>query len=280
MNLITVDQAKCAKCGICISECPEQALKLGENGPEEVFPQNCIACGHCVAVCPREAIDNKKTPLVDQTSSKKLPKLSPEEAENFLRTRRSIRTYKAAPVPREQLIQLVNIAHYAPTGSNLQGVSYKIIDNKDVINRAVAIAVEGLESDAQLSQGRDNFFQPYHEQGIDTILRGAPTLVLAIADKNFPRGRENSILSLAYLELYAPTLGLGSCWAGIFEKIALKDHSPMLKLFDIPEGKKITGAVMVGYPKYRYPRLVERNPLEVSFYESDAGNIPLVAPAN
>ncbi|AIQ11299.1 nitroreductase family protein [Paenibacillus durus] len=269
MNLITVDQAKCAKCGICINECPEQALKLGDNGPEEVYPQNCIACGHCVAVCPREAIDNKKTPLADQTSSRNLPKLSPEEAENFLRSRRSIRSYRNAPVPREKLIQLVNIAHYAPTGSNLQGVSYKIIDNKDVINRAVAIAVEGLENDAGLSQGRNNFFKPYHEQGIDTILRGAPALVLAIADENFPRGRENSILSLAYLELYAPTLGLGSCWAGIFEKIALQDHSPMLKLFNIPEGKKITGAVMVGSPKYRYPRLVDRNPLEFSFYESD-----------
>ncbi|NGM83879.1 4Fe-4S dicluster domain-containing protein [Paenibacillus sp. 7124] len=273
MSLIMVDEDKCAKCGICVNECPEQALKLGENGPEEVYPQNCIACGHCVAVCPREAIDNEKTPLANQESSKKLPKLSPEEAENFLRSRRSIRSYKAAPVPREKLIQLVNIAHYAPSGSNLQGVSYIIIDNKDVINRAVAMTVEELEKDTPLNKGRDNFFKPYHEQGIDTILRGAPALVLAIADENFPRGRENSILSLTYLELYAPTLGLGSCWAGIFEKIALKDHSPMLKLFNIPEGKKITGAVMVGSPKYRYPRFVDRNPLEVSFYESDTETI-------
>lgn len=273
MSLIMVDEDKCAKCGICVNECPEQALKLGENGPEEVYPQNCIACGHCVAVCPREAIDNEKTPLANQESSKKLPKLSPEEAENFLRSRRSIRSYKAAPVPREKLIQLVNIAHYAPSGSNLQGVSYIIIDNKDVINRAVAMTVEELEKDTQLSKGRDNFFKPYHVQGIDTILRGAPALVLAIADENFPRGRENSILSLTYLELYAPTLGLGSCWAGIFERIALKDHSPMLKLFNIPEGKKITGAVMVGSPKYRYPRFVDRNPLEFSFYESDTETI-------
>ncbi|MDT3427741.1 nitroreductase/NAD-dependent dihydropyrimidine dehydrogenase PreA subunit [Paenibacillus forsythiae] len=273
MSLITVDQDKCAKCGVCISECPEQALKLGDKGPEEVYPQQCIACGHCVAVCPKGAIDNKRTPLANQASSRSLPKLSPEEAESFLRSRRSIRSYKAAPVPREKLIQLVNIAHYAPSGSNLQGVSYKIIDNKDIIDRAVAMTVEGLERDERFSQRRDNFFKPYHEQGIDTILRGAPALVLAIADKNFPRGRENSILSLAYLELYAPTLGLGSCWAGIFENIALQEHSPLLKLFNIPEGKKITGAVMTGYPKYRYPRFVDRNPLDVSFYESGTETI-------
>lgn len=42
----------------------------------------------------------------------------------------------------------------------------------------------------------------------------------------------------------------------------------MLKLFNIPEDKKITGAIMVGYPKHNYPRLVDRNSLEVTFYES------------
>jgi len=43
------------------------------------------------------------------------------------------------------------------------------------------------------------------------------------------------------------------------------ENSPLLKLFNIQEGKKITAAVMVGYPKYSYKRLVERNPLEVTF---------------
>ena len=96
-------------------------------------------------------------------------------------------------------------------------------------------------------------------------MRGASCLILATADVDFPRGRENSIFSLAYLELYAPTLGLGSCWAGMFERIALKDNSPILKLFNIPKDKKITGAVIVGYPKYTYPRLVDRNPLKFTF---------------
>ncbi|WP_257791114.1 hypothetical protein [Clostridium botulinum] len=42
----------------------------------------------------------------------------------------------------------------------------------------------------------------------------------------------------------------------------------MFELFNIPKDKKITGAVIVGYPKYNYPRLVNRNPLEVTFYQS------------
>lgn len=42
----------------------------------------------------------------------------------------------------------------------------------------------------------------------------------------------------------------------------------MLELFNIPKGKKITAAVIVAYGKYNYPRLVDRNPLEVTFYQS------------
>ena len=263
MNLTTVNKEKCVKCGFCVNVCPEQVFILGENGPEEVCPENCIACGHCVAVCPKEAIDNMKTPLANQISAKKIQKFSPKEAGNFLRSRRSIRSYKETPVPREKLIDLVKIAHFAPTGHNLQGISYMIIDDRKLLDEAVKLVAEELEKDNLLS----DFIKPYHEEGIDTILRGAPCLILATADKDFLRGRENSIFSLTYLELYAPTLGLGSCWAGIFERIALKENSPLLKLFNISKEKKFTGAVMVGYPKYTYPRLVDRNPLEFTFLD-------------
>ena len=106
----------------------------------------------------------------------------------------------------------------------------------------------------------------YRENKVDTILRGAPSIILTLADKNFSRGRENSIFSLTYLELFAPSLDLGSCWAGLFEIYARSENSPLHKLLNLPEEKQITGCVMVGYPKYRYKRFAERQPLSVSFY--------------
>jgi hypothetical protein len=36
-------------------------------------------------------------------------------------------------------------------------------------------------------------------------------------------------------------------------------------LFNIPQDKVITGAVMVGYPKYTFKRLADRNPLDVTW---------------
>jgi len=269
MDLITINKEECTKCGICVKECPRLVLSMGKEGPEALAPQDCFACGHCVAVCPNEAIDNIRTPLLHQLDVKKYPKLGAEEAEHFLRSRRSIRCYKKTAVPREDLLKLVDVAHLAPTGSNSQGVSYVIVDDKKTLETSVEIVIKCLENDAVLCKRFPSYIKGYREEGIDTILRGAPDRILTTANMDFPRGRENSVLSLAYLELYVPTLGLGSCWAGVFEICALSDNSPMLKLFKIQEGKKITGAVMVGYPQYSYKKMVDRDPLDVTFYKCE-----------
>lgn len=264
MSLICVNESKCIRCGICAAECPTMVLSMNPNGPEAVHSEQCIACGHCVAVCPHAALDHELTPLERQVDIQGLPVLDKESAARFLRSRRSIRSFKNTPVPRETLLELVDMARLAPTGSNGQGVSFLIVEDKKIIEEAAKIVVDWLE-DIPISQYFSVMLQAFREKGIDTVLRDAPHLVLALANADFPRGRENSVFSLAYLELFAPALGLGSCWAGIFELCAFRGHEPLLNLFPIPEGKKITGAVMVGVPKYRYQRLPERNPLEVAF---------------
>lgn len=268
MSLITVNQEKCIKCGMCVVECPTGVLKLEATGPKEVNPNSCLECGHCVAICPKEAIDNKKSPLVMQSKIEEVPKLSPEEAKNFIRARRSIRSYKNTSVEREKLMQLVDVAHLAPTASNSQGISYLIVDDKKTIELAVEECINWFENDATWSKMLAGMIKGYRENKVDTILRHAPSIILTLADEDFYNGRENSILSLSYLELYAPSLGLGSCWAGIFEICARSENSPINKIFNIPEKKKITGVVMVGYPKYSYKRFTERQPLSASFYNN------------
>ena len=241
------------------------------NGPEVIFSQNCIACGHCVAVCPKSAIDNHRSPLAEQVEINEHKKFNQEEAEFFLRSRRSIRSYKNEPVPKEKLLKLVEIANYAPTGSNTQGVSYLIVDDKEILKKASDITVDYLEKSPSVRPALRKILTPliekYHETSSDSVLRGAPALVVATADKNFIQGRANTISCLSYLELFAPYLDLGSCWAGLFEHCAMSENSPIPELFNIPENMLITGAVMVGYPKYQYQRLVERNPVDAKFLD-------------
>lgn len=268
MSLICVEQEKCTKCGMCTKVCPN-ILEMGENGPKAKYPALCIGCGQCVAVCPQAAIDNTLAPLSNQITLDKSLNFGAKAVAQFLRSRRSIRHYKQTAVPREQLLELVNIARFAPTAGNGQGVSYTIVEDKAVLQKATELTMEWMKSQTGGNTAIHRSFakqvQTYSENGIDTILRNAPHIILATTPKGMPRGRENTIFSLAYLELYAPSLGLGSCWAGLLEMCLFDKYQPLLDLFNIPKEKEITGAVMVGYPLYRYQRMVDRNPLDVAW---------------
>jgi len=266
MSNIIVNEKKCIKCGICLKECPVYVLHMGENGPEETPGSACNACGHCVAICPNAAMDNEKAPLAQQVDVRDITKLDEQQAEYFLRSRRSIRTYQKKSVSRENLSKLVNIARLAPTAGNSQSISFAIVENKQLIEKASEITIQILENSA-FRQQLEKTIRSYRDDGVDSIFHDAPNLIIATADKNFPHGRNNAISCLTYLELYAPTLGLGSCWAGMFEHCASVENSPLLKLFNISKEKMVVGAVMVGYPKYRYRRLVDRNPLDVTFID-------------
>lgn len=263
MNLIKVNQSLCVKCGTCTKVCPTTALYMKEDGPKN-NNNSCIACGQCVAVCPYGALDNIKAPLSDQVDIKDFKNLDSKTAEYFLKSRRSIRCYKNTSVPYEELLKLVNIARFAPTASNSQGVSYIIVKDKKILEKSTEIIVKWMEDNIELHWSFSIHINNYRKNGIDSILRDAPHLILATASKNFKNGRENSISALSYVELFAPTLGLGSCWAGLFEFCAFLNYKPLLNLFNIPKDKAITGALMVGYPKYKYKRLVDRNKLDVT----------------
>ncbi|MBC2458852.1 nitroreductase family protein [Clostridium beijerinckii] len=271
MDLITVNQSTCVKCGLCSNVCPSGVLSMNENGPIAIHPDNCITCGHCVAVCPSSSIDNIKTPLSNQLYLESFPIIDSSTAESFLRSRRSIRCYKEAKVPQQALLKLVNIARFAPTASNTQGLSYIVIKNKKILQQAASIVVEWMEDQLKNSPSPHWSFsrhvKNYREAGEDSILRNAPHIILATSTKDFKNGIKNTISAFSYLELFATTLGLGSCWAGLFEMCAFSNYKPLLELLQIPDNKVITGAVMVGYPKYKYRKIVDRNPLEVEFLD-------------
>ncbi|MCK5082632.1 MAG: 4Fe-4S binding protein [Candidatus Omnitrophica bacterium] len=46
---------KCEGCGVCISECPAEAISM-EGRHAVIDQEKCIKCGTCRSVCPCEAI--------------------------------------------------------------------------------------------------------------------------------------------------------------------------------------------------------------------------------
>ncbi len=85
-------------------------------------------------------------------------------------------------------------------------------------------------------------------------------------DKSYGFGAEDGALALSYLELFAPAMGLGSCWAGYFYS-AVNAYPPLFEALGLPSDHLAHGAVMVGYPKLKYRRLPLRNAPRVRYLQ-------------
>jgi nitroreductase len=96
------------------------------------------------------------------------------------------------------------------------------------------------------------------DEGYDRICRGAPHIIVAHGDKDWGFGAEDCALALSLLDLYATSLGMGACWAGYLYS-AINDHPPLFKALDLPSDHLAFGAIMVGYPKFKYHRIPVRN---------------------
>ena len=273
MDLFQVDSQKCRRDGICAAECPARII---EKPTREDFPvpaadasDFCLRCGHCVAVCPHGALSLSWLSPEDCPPVKEELALSPEQAEQFLRSRRSIRTFREKPVERETLEKLLDLGCHAPSAKNNQTWHFLVVENSSEVRRLAGMVVEwmtGFMESSPVRAGELGFVRVVKswDEGYDRICRGAPHMVIVHGERNWPFGVEDCTLALSYLELYATALGLGTCWAG-YLYTAVNQHPPLFKRLALPPEHRVYGAMMLGYPRYKYPRLPLRNPPRVTW---------------
>jgi nitroreductase/ferredoxin len=245
MGLLIVDEGKCKKDGLCAKECPMAIIRLEhkESYPEMIAggEQVCTQCGHCVAVCPHGALSHTLVPLESCQPIREELIINERQAVQFLRSRRSIRAFfKDRPVEKETIKKLIEIARYAPTGSNAQTVEWTVFTDKDKIKELSRLTVGWMRS--VLEKDPRPAYAPYlpmivasWDAGYDIVLRNAPALVVASAPKQDPNGLVDVTLALSYLELAATSKGLGTCWAGLVQG-AMLSLPQMKKEMGIPEG--------------------------------------------
>lgn len=266
MPLITIDEQKCTRCGLCTKACPVGIIVLQENFPRTVakIEKGCITCGHCAAVCPREALSHCwMTP--EQCSEQKAGwRLAPDQLEQLIKGRRSVCSYQQKPVDRAVLERLFDMARYAPTGMNTQSVHWLVITAAQEVQRLSFLVIEWLRElqvqGVRLGRGMVKAW----EIGQDPVLRKAPHLIVAHGAANDAAVGASATIALATLELAAPSFGLGACWAGFLHQ-AVNSSAGVAMALDLPPGHRMIGGLLIGYPELEYARVPARKPAAVTW---------------
>ena len=270
MNLIEVNPEKCTRCGICVEACPGGLIRLGG----ETYPRplkgadaGCIRCGHCVVICPTGAVTHRDISLEQCPTLEKTLQITADQCEYLVKSRRSVRVYQEKPVSGEVLTRLIDVARYAPTGHNSQCVEWLVVARREDL---VGLREIGMDWMRWMMANQPEVaallaLKPMlrrMEAGADPFLRGAPALIVTHAHAENPFAPMACPIALTTLDLFANTMGLGSFWAGLFNRTA-GSFPPMAEALGLPPGHKPFASMMTGYPKYGYQRVPLRNPPKV-----------------
>ncbi len=177
----------------------------------------------------------------------------------ILMNRRSIRSYKPDPVPRNVLERIMETVTYAPSSRGRQPWHFSVVTDVKLlqqisdVNREIALASgdEALKANAE-KPGFSNF---YHAPAV--IFISAPEAKHALAD---------CANAAVYASLAATALGLGSCYIASFLPAFESEHGEALRAaLQLPEGHMPLYAVAVGYTLGAEPKAAPREQGKVSW---------------
>ena len=255
MESIQINAERCTRCGRCQRVCPMKLFKVDPAAPtvpREGAGERCLACGHCVAACPTGAIVlNGVRPDTLEGVGGPLPGF--DEMRRLALRRRSIRLYQSRLVPREEIGRILDATRWSPTAVNRQQVRWTVVMQPERVKEIAGQVVEFM----RLTDTRSDIVRAW-DSGFDAVMRGAPHLVAAHGATDEPWAKTDCVIATTTFDLLARAAGLGTCWAGFLVHAAGIDRRIADQL-RVPPESKIFGAVMIGYPKFRYHRIPERN---------------------
>ncbi len=258
MAKIEINKEKCTRCGACIKDCVSYSLE----GGEDLFPraaeggeERCLNCTHCMAICPTGAISiNGKS--IDDALNPSLP--DSDKVLGLIQSRRSIRQYKDEEISSEMFEKLKAMLPYIPTGCNTNTLHFAFVESKSAMDylrdytRKKLLKI--LESPFMPKlASKFSKFKTAFENGEDVIFRGAPHMVVVSSHIHAPCANVDPIIALSYIELYANSLGLGTCWCG-FAQTCFKLLPRLSEMVQIPDEYKPVYVMLLGNPAVKYKR--------------------------
>ncbi len=282
---VRIDSQTCESCGLCVVTCPMAIFTQNGQSTQviEERAEKCIGCGHCMMICSTQSVFvddlSYETDFIDLVKNK----VSADDFENLLISRRSVRVYRDKPVPREMLERIVEMITYAPMGFTPHKNAITVVSHRETIEQALPTIVmmyETLQERVAKPVSRyfikrmldpagfaalDEHVMPTMKYRLpemragkyDTITRGAPAMLLFHAPLIAAHHEEDSFIALAYGLLAAHALGLGACAIGLIPPVVNRSKE-LQALFQIPEGDEVTACMVLGYSKYRFKRGIRR----------------------
>ena len=271
MKELAVDYSRCIRDGMCIAACGRDVLRDNGEGMPEMAPGKkalCFECGHCSAVCPVHAMTSPGS-TEDGIPLESSLEIDFEQAAQFMLSCRSMRKFKKAEVSRKEILDILEIARRAPSGSNAQPVRWKVVSGREKMERITELTVEWYDTHARYDpllgkRYNADWIVSRYRGGYDIIMRGAPNAVFAVTSPDARWGAVDSAIALTYFCLAAHARKVGSCWCG-FGIHAVAAHMPLREYLGLGEDDVVQGVVFFGYPRITYHATPPRRPVQLEW---------------
>jgi nitroreductase len=153
---------------------------------------------------------------------------------SLIQKRRSIRRYLPWPVEKEKIEVLIEAALRAPSSRGCNPWQFIFVTNRDLLKKLSLTKEHG-----------------------SSFLRNATLgiVVCADADKSDVWVEDATIASI-FIQLAAESIGLGSCWIQIRERMHDDEKTAqkyITEILNIPSGLKVESIISIGHPEKRKP---------------------------
>jgi len=174
-----------------------------------------------------------------------------------IRQRRSVRAYKADPVPAAVLEQLIRAATQAPSAMDEEPWRFTVVTNKallaEISEKAKAFMLDAARGSSLEARFADMLANREYQ-----IFYNAPVLVVISAPATLQWATEDCALAAQNLMLAACARGLGSCWIG-FAQAWLNTQSGRAAI-ELDSGQRVVAPVIIGYPQDTASPVARRAP--------------------